>query len=421
MVRAVVEQGRFAIDDYLFYSDFERVDGRTHFERVPIENGMFQIRSRLLVAGWPGAEPVPVHGEYPEDVTVADMGRFSVTGDLAFARGHFYPNKAPGTALLAVPGYALLYGAERLAGLDPDDWWVMTVNAWLTGALSVGLLAALGVVSFFNVALALWSRPRAAAWATVTFAFGTLYFPYATMLFEHDVVAALLVIGFGFLLNAQRQGTGSPWSLVLAGLTLGWAAISTYIVVVPLAMIVAWSIWRSRSVWHLVWLGAGLALPFATLCFYNQVAFGWPFTTNYHFQNPQFQEQGAFLSVFVVPALKPLLGVLVSPFRGLFFSSPVLLAGVVSLVAMARRRELRAEAVLFAGVFAFFLLFNVSFNGWEGGWGVGPRYLIPAVPFLALPLVLAFDRRPLITLVLAVVSAFTMLTFTVVDPHSPLG
>ena len=41
-----------------------------------------------------------------------------------------------------MPAYFLLFHAERRLGFDPDDWWVLTVNAWLTTAFSVALLAA---------------------------------------------------------------------------------------------------------------------------------------------------------------------------------------------------------------------------------------------------------------------------------------
>ena len=51
------------------------------------------------------------------------------------------------------------------------------------------------------------------------------------------------------------------------------------------------------------------------------------------------------------------------------------------------RRGLGAESVLFSVLALTFLLMNVSFNGWHGGSSFGPRYLIPAIPFLALALV----------------------------------
>jgi hypothetical protein len=82
---------------------------------------------------------------------------------------------------------------------------------------------------------------------------------------------------------------------------------------------------------------------------------------------------------------------------------------------------MRAEAWLSLAVLAFFLLFIVTFNGWHGGWAVGPRYLVPAVPFLALPAVLAFQRAPVLASAVAAVSIALNLLVTAVDPQSPLG
>src|SRR6185369_7396767 len=107
--------------------------------------------------------------------------------------------------------------------------------------------------------------------------------------------------------------------------------------------------------------------------------------------------------------------------RGLFFSSPVLVLGLAFLVAMLRRRDLRAEAAVCAAMALLFLAVNASFNGWHGGAAVGPRYLVPAIPFLALPLVFAFQRARIVTGVLAAASAVLMLIGTAVDPQCPLG
>jgi hypothetical protein len=45
-----------------------------------------------------------------------------------------------------------------------------------------------------------------------------------------------------------------------------------------------------------------------------------------------------------------------------------------------------------AWVAAAFLVMNAALRNWHGGAGFGPRYLIPAVPFLALPLAAASGR-----------------------------
>jgi hypothetical protein len=83
-------------------------------------------------------------------------------------------------------------------------------------------------------------------------------------------------------------------------------------------------------------------------------------------------------------------------------------------------RRHRADAWTCAAIAGFYLLFTVSFNAWQGGNGVGPRYLVPALPFLALALPHAIERLPKITAALAALSIALQLLVTAVDPQVPV-
>jgi len=78
-----------------------------------------------------------------------------------------------------------------------------------------------------------------------------------------------------------------------------------------------------------------------------------------------------------------------------------------------------SETLLFAGIFVLYLLMNAAFNNWHAGWTFGPRYLIPALPFICLPLTLVFARLPRFSCVLATVSVALMMVITAVDPQVP--
>ena len=384
LTRALVESREPWIDHYVVYAA-NGPKGSPLLRRLPVENGVFTDAGRTFALAWWTADDArtPMAADAPKDARLAPVDWAAVSGDLAFARGHIHPNKAPGASFLAVPGYALVFGVERLFGIDPDAAIVLNVNAWLTGLLSVGLLSALGVVLFFRLALRFSNGEAGGALAaTLAFAFGSLYFPYATMLYEHDLVAAFLLAAFALAFDAR---TPSRW--FAAGACAGGAVASSYLAVVGLAILGVYVVWRGRRVSRALAFAAGAIPPLAVLAAYNVACFGTVLTTNYAWQNPLFvQAGGGLAALFTAPRFDVLAALLVSPFRGVFTGSPVLVLGAIGLVVMLRGTHLRAEGLVCAAMFAHLLVFNMSFANWNGGWGCGPRYLIPALPFLALPI-----------------------------------
>ncbi len=356
----------------------------------------------------------------PREMAFADLADVGASGDVAFVRGHFHPNKAPGAACLAVPAYFIIYQVERLFGLNPDQWWTLTMNSWLAGVFSVGLLSALGCILFFRLALAWSGHWTASVRSTLAFAFGTMYFPYATMLYEHNLIAVALLASFYWLYRvktnrADPKGYDSSWFwILLSGLCAGYAASSNYIVAVPVVMLGVYLVLsvKRRGGWR--WFALGLLGPFLLICLYNFLCFGTPLTTNWHHQNPS-------MGVLILPRCSVLLAVLISPLRGLFFTAPVLLLGAYEIVPLFRSAKLRAEAWLICSIIAFFLLFISSWNQWDGGLATTSRLLLPALPFLALPMVFGFVRWMKTGCVLAVVSAAMMFVVTAVDPQSPMA
>ena len=73
------------------------------------------------------------------------------------------------------------------------------------------------------------------------------------------------------------------------------------------------------------------------------------------------------------------------------------------------RRGLRAEAFACGAVTLLFVLLSVGYFDPYGGDSPGPRFLVPALPFLALGLVDAFARWPRLTALVTVYSGAAML------------
>jgi hypothetical protein len=455
-VRAIVEQGTLAVDDYFVWFDPERSGS---LKRMPA------YRFNIF---WPRkdarSEYAPVHP--PEALRWgAEIGTDTCSGDVAYApNGHFYPNKPPGISLLAVPAYFAIYHFERALKLDPDDAWIMTVNAWLTSALTVGLISAWGVVLMLRLGARLFpGRTRAALAAALACGFGTTFFPFGTMLFDHNVTAVLLLASF-----ADVRG-GKPGR---AGLWAGIATLTNYLAAIPGAAFGVWALTRSRasesagtlsrestelksaraftSAATVVRFTLGVLPSAIALLWHNEVCFGSPWTLSTAFQNPLFKETApALFGMFTLPSWFAALCITVSPWRGLFVLCPVMILAVVALFRSRAREsagnspqpsaetgsaraltsaatggwpaKLRAERRLILFVAGFFFLVNISFNGFHGGMSSGPRYLIPALPFLALALVPAFARWKKTAAVLMTASIAQQTLLTATDAMCPVG
>src|SRR5262249_38281959 len=124
------------------------------------------------------------------------------------------------------------------------------------------------------------------------------------------------------------------------------------------------------------WVGPALGV--AALLALQLLMFGSPFSLTYDNQNPVFVDQGLAFGMVGVPDPRRLWWLTFQPYRGLFWSSPML---ALAFVGPGRLHGRRRMLFCLASV-GYFLLFNLAFNNWPGGWGFGARYLIPALPFL---------------------------------------
>jgi hypothetical protein len=429
-VRAIVDGGELKLDNYFCYV---RRGGKMLL-RYPVINGDVTIRGKTSRLSWVGdnGDMTPVNGvEAPTGMDEAAIDDLGCSGDVSFANGHFHPNKPPGLSFVALPAYFILSHYERLMHRDPDSWWLMNVNAWLTSLFSVGLISAFGVVLAFRIALRLLpgapsdpSHLWPAFWTAIAFGFGTLIFPFGTILFDHNVTAVFLMAAF-YLLFPRRDANPAPLIIALAGLVAGMAAITNYIAAVPVAFLGLYLLATRRAglptaIRSALWYTLGILGPLLAICAYNKACYGSPFALSNAFQNPGFIEKGpVMLGMFNLP--NPGIGLLLlfSPFRGIFYGAPILAIGVYGLCRM--RRTLLAEMLLFIAIGLTFFVVNCSFFGWHAGFACGPRYLIPATSFLVLPCVYGFVKLPRLSGALLALSIAINFLFAATDAESPAG
>jgi hypothetical protein len=329
--------------------------------------------------GWNAAVRFDLVRAIVEQGTVRIDGYQTNTGDLAYRDGHYYCDKAPGLSFAAVPVYAALYplrGEGRLRAR------FVSGAAWLCTILTVALPSTAAVVMLYVLGGTLGLRPRARAALAAAYALGTLAFPYSTLFYGHQLAAALLFLAFGLLARA-RDMPPRAGRLLAAGALLGSAIAVEYPAALAAAAIGVYAavVVRPRRAW--LWLVAGGLPPLIGLAVYHAAAFGSPFMLPYAFSTDAPRHQGALLG-FGLPRLDVVGALLFSPYRGLFYSAPWLLLALPGGVRLWGLRRHRAEVAVAAAIALLYLILNAGLGDWHGGWGTGPRHLVPALPFLAL-------------------------------------
>jgi len=303
--------------------------------------------------------------------------------------GNLYCRKGPGTSLVALPLAWL--------GLVVPAWGVIQTTM-LLNALVTALTATLIFIYVRRLGYG-----QSAAWVTaMVFGLGTIAWPYTKYFFSEPLTGfCLLAAAYFTLPRGFSPDEGPSWQgCLFAGFFLGLAVATRFANAVLLPIygglllfyllrrrgLTSWSALRSTpsllfsATWRqlLAW-----AIPLmvwgALLAAYNYLRFGSPVITGY------LPEES-----FSAPWMTGILGLLVSPGRGLIFFCPILLACLPALPHFVRRH--RTESVFFLLTAGCYVMLYGKWFMWHGGFAWGPRFLLPIIPLLCIILAPLVER-----------------------------
>ena len=234
-------------------------------------------------------------------------------------------------------------------------------------------------------------------------------------------LSALLVFA-AFTAGWRARQRPIAW-LVLAGLLTAFAVTVEYSNAIAGAAIGIYAFARPGGiVRRAVVYGAAFLAGLAPLLAYHWWAFGSPFESArshaLYFRGEGAIEHagqtGGLFGLEAFPSLGRAVTLLFSEW-GLLAATPSLLPCAAGTVR-ARASGLAAEALLIGSLWLAYLLLSMSYYSIFGDFAGGPRYLVPVLPLLALPLAAAAKRWPGEALGLTLASVAMMVGLTLARP-----
>lgn len=316
--------------------------------------------------------------------------------------GYYYSRWYPLLSVLAIPFVAAGLSLGQIFGLPGN--YVAGVCVLILPALLTAATTSLVVL----LALRLGSAKQSAYLAGLSYAFGTIALVYSGTFFTEPLLAFLIAISLYLVLGkTNKEIIGAS---IFSGLVI--LAKPTGLIVGPILSV--YLIIKRRSLTLASF--PLISTMFFTFIYgvYNFVRFGNPFSFGQSWinnvpseiastaaeQNPASIEGAlGFLSKFMVP-VQGILGLLISPGRGLLWYSPVVILAFVGFRNALKKNRL--EALLIVVLLSGFLLIH-SGSWWVGGWSWGPRYLLPVLPGLLALTALMRKRWMNLLLILTVV------------------
>lgn len=318
---------------------------------------------------------------------LAEHGSIAVEGqeivypaDLMGKDGHTYCNSNPGVAFLAVP----FWWPTCLLPLPVNPYIRYLVAHFVACATISASASALAAVLVAELIFDTTRSTGRAIFACLLYAFGTITFHFSTHLNQNIVVTTIGVMIFCLIYRPHLLGVHLAdlrcfLIAILAGLGL-FVDLSLLPLLVAVTIPVLYLAGTMRGIGFLI---IGALPPLVALAGYQQIAFGNPILPPQSYY--EISGRTGAMNVMRTPNLRIFLDNTLLPTQGLFWFMPFSIMALYYLAKKTIRGSAEDKtAAAIVAIYFVYLLFNVSAQYSQ----FGPRYFIPALPFL----VLAFCR-----------------------------
>lgn len=299
----------------------------------------------------------------------SDVGE-NTHGNIAINKsGERYMVYNPGQTLLFIPVYLI---AKFISASEAETYYRA---AFFVSFINF-IINALCALLLFNIALSLNASEKKALFVSLVFCLTSYSFSFAQSTYEHHFEMFFMLLAFYYATKHNIKQNGLYAGLAIC---IGLLFRSTTVLIAP-AIVILLSTNKQRLYFMLT---AIMGVFFVLV--YNNFRFANPLETGYGIAWKLANGNDiAFWSLVRVP--KSIFGFLFSPGKGLLFFSPTILLSLIGVSKFWSKNKKTSISILIT-LFAYLFLFSMNF-AWHGSiWSFGPRYILPIIPLLYLPLI----------------------------------
>jgi hypothetical protein len=321
------------------------------------------------------------------------VGVLTKSYTVSHAHGHLVTSYPWAVGLFAIPAVIVIDLLHALGGpsadsVVADQSQVQNLIQLFSASVVTGLACAtLALLAYRRLGGPAERRRNWALLCGLAFAFATSAWSTASRaLWQHGpsilfLAMALVALDRFFARNAhdQRARVDSIWPPLIAGVCIAGSVTmrpTNAVALVLVTILVFWKAQRRAAATYAI----GVAAVFIP----------WTLITYHYYGTPlQPYDQASKLGL---PStfFESLAAQLISPSRGLFIFSPIVLVASAGLALAKRRRQISPLEALSSAAIPCYLVAIALFPVWWAGTSFGPRFMTETLPFffvLALPFV----------------------------------